>query len=165
MDLFNSKNIEIIRQYLVEANETISVAESATSGFLQIALSNATRASEFYQGGITTYNLGQKCRHLLIDPIKAEACNCVGPEIADNMALNVCELFKSDWGLAATGYVSPMPESGNKLFLFWSIAYKKEIILKKKIETKEDKSLTVQLFYRDNLINNFAAYLKSKLKK
>ena len=162
MNLFNSQNIEIIRQYLLKNNETIAVAESATSGLLQLALGNATNASEFYQGGITTYNIGQKCRHLLINPIKAESCNCVSENIAGEMALNVCHLFKSDWGLSSTGYTSPVPESDNKLFLFWAVTYKNEIVLQKKIEAKEGDPLKVQLFYINHLLDNFASYLQSK---
>ena len=162
MNLFNAKNIEIIRKYLVGQRETIAVAESATSGFLQIALGSALKAKEFYQGGITVYNIGQKYRHLLVNPIKAEACDCVSEEVADEMALNVCHLFKSEWGLSSTGYVSPVPESDNKLFLFWSVAHKGKIVLRKKIEARDDQPLNVQLFYSKDLLDNFSSYLQAK---
>lgn len=50
--------INVIRDLLISRRQTISVAESVTSGHLQAALSSADNAMEFYQGGITAYNAG-----------------------------------------------------------------------------------------------------------
>ena len=52
--------IDQIKNILIDRGETIAVAESLTSGHLQVALASAENASEFFQGGITVYNLGQR---------------------------------------------------------------------------------------------------------
>src|SRR4051812_38795900 len=109
--MFNLSVINSLKDALLAKQETISVAESVTSGLLQAAFSSAEKAMQIFQGGITTYNLGQKYRHLLVDPIHASACNCVSERVAQEMALHVCELFSSNWGIGITGYASPVPES------------------------------------------------------
>ena len=78
---------------------------------------------ESFQGGLTVYNLGQKCRHLGVNPIQALECNCVSDKVAVEMAISVCKLFTSDWGIAITGYSTPVPESDNKLFAYFAIAF------------------------------------------
>src|SRR5688572_23353288 len=99
-----------LRDLLLERKQTVAVAESVTAGHLQVAFSMAERASEFFQGGITTYNLGQKARHLHVDPIHALSCDSVSEIVAAQMANHVTRLFMSDWGIAITGYASQVPE-------------------------------------------------------
>lgn len=70
-NLYNMSAINSIRDYVLENKQTLAVAESVTSGHLQAAISVAENASSFFQGGITAYNLGQKCRHLNIEPLHA----------------------------------------------------------------------------------------------
>ena len=89
----------IIREQLLARSETVAVAESVTAGNLQMAFASATNSSAFFQGGITAYNIGQKTRHLDVDPIEAMACNAVSKNIADTMATTVSKLFISDWVL------------------------------------------------------------------
>jgi nicotinamide-nucleotide amidase len=145
----------------LKQEETIAVAESVTSGLLQLAFSTAERALEFYQGGITTYNLGQKSRHLLINPVHAVACNCVSEKVAADMALNICKLFTSDWGIGITGYASPVPESGNKLFAYYAIAWHAAVIKAKRIEAEKNTPLNVQLLYARSLLKDFSMHLTS----
>ena len=65
--------INIITERMISCHQTVAVAESVTSGHLQAALSLGQNARQFYQGGLTAYNLGQKSRHLLVEPIHAFA--------------------------------------------------------------------------------------------
>jgi len=119
MNLFDADTIKAIKEYFSARRETIAVAESVTSGLVQAAFSSAPGADEFYQGGITTYNLQQKIRHLHVDPIDAVACNCVSERVAMEMAKNVCTLFSSHWGMGITGYATPVPESNNQLYAYY----------------------------------------------
>lgn len=101
-----------IRELLVRSKQSLGVAESVTAGQLQEAFSLAEKAMDFFQGGITVYNIGQKSRHLGVDPIHAASCNSVSKKVASEMSINVCKMFSSDWGIAITGYASPVPEEG-----------------------------------------------------
>jgi len=111
-----------IAQSLVKHASTVAVAESVTGGMLQHFFSSMENAAQFFQGGMTAYNIGQKCRHLSIDPVHAMQCNCVSKQVAEEMAIHACSLFCSSWGIAVTGYATAVPESGNKTFAYYAIA-------------------------------------------
>lgn len=159
-DLYNEKVISKIKNHLIKRKETLAVAESVTAGLLQSAFASAENASLFFQGGITTYNLGQKSRHLLIEPIHALSCNCVSGRVSEQMATNVCQLFNSNWGIGITGYASPTPESDHKLFCFYTIVYDHKKVLEKKIvDTTRKDPFEVQIKYIDMLLEAFVNYL------
>lgn len=146
---------QIIREKLKNKEETVAVAESVTSGLLQWVLASIEEASQFYQGGITAYNIGQKYRHLHIEPIHALHCNCVSTKISEQMALQVCDLFHSHWGIAVTGYAVPGVESGNKVYAFFSIAYQQKIVQSETIEPALTDPEAIQYFYATQIIDAF----------
>ena len=141
---------------MITADQTLAVAESVTSGHLQAALSLATEASRFFQGGITAYNLGQKARHLHVNPIHATSCNSVSQAVADEMAVNAGSLFSSDWSIGVTGYASPLPEMGiHQLFAFYAVCFRREIICHGEVKSTGDDPLSVQLFYTSHILDQF----------
>jgi len=152
--------IQSIANILIERQQSIAVAESVTSGNIQRELASAIDASKFFQGGITAYNLGQKSRLLDVDPINAAACNCVAEQVAHEMALSVCKLFISNWGLAITGYASKVPESGNELFAYYTIAYNGVIKQSGKIEPPDGEPDEVQSFYTRELLKELETILR-----
>ena len=148
--------IQAIGRILIDRQQTIAVAESVTSGHIQVALATAMDAAKFYQGGITTYNLGQKSRHLQVEPIHAIACNCVSEQVAREMALAVCELFNSDWGLAITGYASKVPESNNELFAYYTIVYAGKVMESGRLDPFDGEPTEIQSYYATELVNKLA---------
>lgn len=164
--MYNTQNITTIRQRLLSRGETLAVAESVTSGHLQAALSLADGAIRFFQGGITAYNLGQKTKHLHVDPIHALACNCVSERVAAEMAMHVSTLFSSDWGIGITGYAAPVPELNIEyLFAYYAFAYHGKIVHAKKIESKVQPALVVQQYFADAVLEDFAqACLQAEVK-
>lgn len=150
---------DTIKSYLIANHETIAVAESVTAGQLQFQLSQATGAEECFQGGITTYNIGQKCMHLGVEPIHAKACNCVSEHVATQMALNVCRLFSSDWGIGITGYATPVPESGNELFCYFAIAHRGNIRRSGKLEPIASSPAAVQIEYAEKTMKKLVETL------
>ncbi len=158
--LFDSSILKSIGSKLKRKKQTIAIAESVTSGLFQFAFSQVPDTSFFFQGGITAYNLGQKYKHLRVEPIFAEQCNCVSQTVADQMSLSVIRQFNSDWGIAITGYATPVPESANKLFCFYSITYKNKIKAKGKlVHTKADPA-TVQTDYVNKVLEQFNKILR-----
>jgi PncC family amidohydrolase len=137
---------------LKKRNETIAVAESVTSGLLQIFLASATQAESFYQGGLTAYNMGQKFKHLAVEPIHARSVNCVSAKVAEQMATNICKLFSSDWGIAVTGYATAVPESDNKLFAYYCIVYHDKAKNKGRIIPKDNDPSLIQQQYATTIL-------------
>ena len=129
----DKKAVIEVGKILLQKEETIAVAESVTSGLLQFEFSTIPDASLFFQGGITAYNIGQKYKHLQVEPIHAISTNCVSQKVAIEMALHICQLFSSHWGIAVTGYASPVPESNHKTYSFYAISYKNKIVKRGKI--------------------------------
>mgnify|MGYP000085351142 CR=1 FL=1 len=161
--MYNTDVIENIRGQIVLRGQTLSVAESVTSGHIQAALSLATEASRFFQGGLTAYNLGQKARHLYVNPIHAISCNSVSEVIADEMALNALRLFSSDWSIGITGYASPLPELGiKKLYAFYAIAFRSSVVRRGEIESGEGAALQVQVFYTNHVLGELDRSLREQ---
>lgn len=164
MNLFNNDLLDTIRDVLLEKQETVSVAESVTSGFIQLALSQPSNATKFFEGGITVYNVGQKAKHLHVPPIIALDCDSVSEEVSAKMALSACNYFMSDYGLAITGYATLVPKREiNTLFAYISIVHKDKVIYSEKIEPKENiEGLECQLFYTQKILDLFLEQLKKK---
>ena len=157
MELFDKDTLDGIGKKLLKKKETIAIAESVTSGLLQFAFSNIKDASCFYQGGLTAFNIGQKFKHLQVDPVHALAVNCVSQKVAEEMAIQVCILFKSDWGVAVTGYASAVPTSGNKVFAYYAISYKSKIRSKGKLNCKKTDPSEVQRAYVNRIVKEILA--------
>jgi nicotinamide-nucleotide amidase len=157
--MFHLEEINIIKDRLTDQEQTIAVAESVTAGLLQLAFASAEEAAKYFQGGITAYNIGQKCRHLNINPIHAETCNCVSAKMAEDMALNICTMFTSNWGVAITGYSTPVPQSDDQRFAYYAVAYNGKIVVTEKIETEEEDVLKVQQLYVNTIVDKLAGYI------
>lgn len=138
----------------------MAVAESVTAGLLKIFFCGFKDGQKFFQGGITTYNIGQKYMHLQVEPIHAKDCNCVSEKVAEQMAMNVCGLFNSDWGIGITGYATAVKESGNKLYCFYAIAFNKSVIREGKIEVENMLPVAVQKKYVSGVIDSLVQELK-----
>lgn len=161
--IYNEEQINAVKDLLVNNEETIAVAESVTAGHLQAAFSAGVEASKYFQGGITAYNIGQKARHLHIDPILGSKVNCVAAKIAHTMAVEVSKMFASDYGIGITGYASIVPECEEEgLFAFFSLAYKNEIVLTKKLTSPQKHPYEVQVDYSKQVIQNVREYLAEK---
>ena len=158
---FDKKITDQIGKILTDRQQTIAVAESVTAGHLQTSLSFAEKALDFFQGGITAYNIGQKTRHLGIDPMHAIANNCVSEKVAITMAKNVTSYFNSDWGIGITGYASPLPEKNiEELFSCFAICFRNNIITSRTIKAKKDSPLAVRLYYNKQVLRVLLTQLK-----
>ena len=160
-EMDNLAVLEVIAKRLVKTGQTVAVAESVTSGDVQSAFSLAKDALQFFQGGITVYNITQKVRHLHVDPVHAMSCNCVSNIIAEEMAKNVTKLFASDWGIGVTGYASPVPEKGvEELFAFMAIYHKEECRLSATLIAEKQDPGIVRRFYTHQILLHFSNTLE-----
>jgi PncC family amidohydrolase len=161
---YDEEAIREIKDFLISGNQTIAVAESVTAGHLQAAFSTGIDASRFFQGGITAYNIGQKCRHLLVEPTHALSCNCVSLTIAEQMANQVTNIFSSDWGIGITGYASPVDGiTSDRLFAYFSISHVGQKIQNGVIETNIKDSIEVQILYVNEVLREMARTIRSHM--
>ena len=156
-DLFDKRLLEKIGKKILKKKETVAVAESVTSGLLQFAFSNIPDAAKFLQGGITAFNLGQKFKHLTVEPIHAAAFNCVSAKVAEEMTLNVGNMFASDWSIGITGYASAVPEGNNEVLAYFAIAYKGIIKSKGRLKGVKTDPVMVQFHYAQSVLKKLSA--------
>lgn len=102
--------LEEIKKIMMQKALKLAVAESLTSGNIQKMIGSISGASNFFEGGVTTYSLDQKVRHLGVDRSHAAGVDCVSEQVAAQMARGVCNAFSADVGIATTGYAEPYPE-------------------------------------------------------
>jgi nicotinamide-nucleotide amidase len=152
--LFNTEILNEIKNRLVSKKQTLGVAESVTTGLLQTAFGSTLDASQFFQGGITVYNIGQKHHHLRVEPIHALSCNCVSENVAVEMAINICDFFSCHWGIAITGYAAPVTELKNEVFAYYAISFNKEIKSVQRTTCHETEPFAVQLFYTNIILEH-----------
>lgn len=124
--------LESLKKILLEMGVTLSVAESCTAGKLQDLLTSISGSSDYFEGGITTYNIDQKVKHLNVNREDAEKVDCVSQEIADQMAIGCSELFETRLSISTTGYINT--------HLFYSICFDNEIVRHGKIELSQYRS-------------------------
>jgi nicotinamide-nucleotide amidase len=114
---------ELKRLMLQRPRRTLAVAESVTCGRIQSRIGEISGASEFFLGGITSYTLDEKVRHLGVKRAAARKVNGVSADVAAEMARGVCRLFGSDVGVAITGYAEPAPaQKVTQPLAHWAIA-------------------------------------------
>jgi PncC family amidohydrolase len=151
--------LKSIGERILKKNETIAVAESVTAGYLQFAISAIPDASKFFQGGVTAFNIGQKFKHLRVEPLHALSVNCVSEKVATEMALHVCGLFSSDWGIGITGYASPVPESDNTVFAYYAITHKDKVLKSGKLTPPDMEPVELQQEYANLVLQELSGLL------
>ncbi|HMG90357.1 MAG TPA: CinA family protein [Chryseolinea sp.] len=155
--MVEKRTLTLISKTLIKRSETLAVSESVTAGLIANHLSLASNATSFFQGGLIAYNLGQKARHLNVDPIHAEQENCVSEKVAQQMAVNVAKLFISEWGIGVTGYAVPVPALNIKTcFVIYAFAFKGKVMTTACLDTKLRGQFQVQSFYASKIIEAFS---------
>lgn len=163
MDFSEFKPLQKLAKLMISCGLSVAVAESCTAGLMQNALSQATDSMSFFQGGLTVYNIGQKAKHLNVNPIEAESCNAVSKSIAEKMAKEVAQMFNSEIGVAITGYAREVTEQGiDSCYAYVAFYFKEGQMVSKRI--KGDSELLQnenQTIYTRKVLE----YLLTELKK
>lgn len=126
-----SKIISNIKNKLDNKGETVSVAESLTSGMIQESFAKVSGISSCFEGGLTAYSLKAKVAHLHVQKEHAELVNCVSEQVALEMAKGARDMFSTELSISTTGYAEPYePEGISEPIAFVAINYKGNEIVK-----------------------------------
>tara|TARA_R110000772_G_scaffold20466_5_gene56983 strand:- start:129272 stop:129691 length:420 start_codon:yes stop_codon:yes gene_type:complete len=137
---------------------SISVAESCTSGNLQSFLTSIAGSSDYFEGGITAYNIDQKVKHLDVDRKMAKSVDCVSQEVSDQMALGCSKLFETRVSISTTGFI-------NK-HLFYSIVIDNKIVFRSKMDLSNyNNRLEAQRFTPIDIVNRLLKVLEKGIWK
>jgi PncC family amidohydrolase len=94
-------------QFLTKHEQSISVAESCTGGYLSYLLTKIPGSSHVFNGGFVTYTNISKSKNLKISEKDIENVGAVSPEMAILMSQKVREVTGSTYGISITGNAGP----------------------------------------------------------
>ena len=102
------ENIAVqISKLLTSGKKFLSAAESCTGGALAAAFTTHPGASSCFKGGLVSYATQIKKEVLQVSPETIDEYSVVSGEVAEEMAKNARELFKTDYALSTTGNAGP----------------------------------------------------------
>jgi nicotinamide-nucleotide amidase len=97
----------VVGRLLHTAGQTLSVAESCTGGTIGQMLTEISGSSEYFWGGVISYDNSVKVGLLGVNPQDLEKFGAVSATVAEQMALGVKTRLKTTWGLSVTGIAGP----------------------------------------------------------
>lgn len=146
--------INKIKEILIKEGLTISVAESCTGGNLQSLLTSVDGSSNYFDGGVTAYNIDQKVKHLGVDRQMAKEVNCISEDIAEQMAFGVCEMFETNIGISTTGYIDR--------FLYYTIVINGVVVMSEEFDTIGSDRSETQKRASHKILENLVRILESR---
>lgn len=113
MNIYNKKIIE----FLLKNKKTISVAESLTGGLLANSFVDFSGVSKCFNGGVITYTLEMKEKILDIPLSHTKLTDGVDEETSKLMAINVANLFDSDYSISTTGIAEKYDDRNIQIYI------------------------------------------------
>ena len=96
-----------VGKLLLDAGQTLGVAESCTGGGLGAMLTSVAGSSGYFLGGIISYDNQVKERLLGVNSQDLAQFGAVSTSVAKQMAAGVRASLNTDWGLSITGVAGP----------------------------------------------------------
>ena len=97
----------IVGRLLTQQGKTIATAESCTGGKIAQMLTSVSGASNYFRGSVVSYATDTKISVLGVDAKTIEKHTVVSAEVAQEMALGIQKLMKTDYAIATTGNAGP----------------------------------------------------------
>lgn len=97
----------VVGQMLRVSKETVSVAESCTGGGLGQMLTEIPGSSDYFWGGVISYDNSVKVRLLGVNTEDLDKFGAVSATVAEQMAVGVKTRLLTTWGLSITGIAGP----------------------------------------------------------
>ncbi len=97
----------VIGELLRSSKETLSVAESCTGGGLGQMLTEISGSSDYFWGGVISYDNSVKVRLLGVNQEDLDKFGAVSATVAEQMAIGVKTRLATTWGLSITGIAGP----------------------------------------------------------
>lgn len=138
----NNTLVEVVVKKLLEANLSITAAESLTAGAFQAALGNVPGVSRIFPGGFVTYANSAKSGLLDIPTDIIQKNGVVSEETAKWMAQNSKKKMKTDIGISFTGVAGPDSLEGKEAGTVWiGLAFKDRPVKAKLYHFARQRSL------------------------
>ncbi|MEM0542056.1 CinA family nicotinamide mononucleotide deamidase-related protein [Flavobacterium sp. j3] len=121
----------VVGRMLKEQGKSISTAESCTGGKIAQILTSVAGASNYFRGSVVSYATDTKVSILSVSQTTIDKYSVVSAEVAQEMAIGIQKLMKTDYAIATTGNAGPSKEDGKSELgtVFIAIATPDDIIV------------------------------------
>jgi nicotinamide-nucleotide amidase len=122
----------VVGNLLKQKKQTVSTAESCTGGYIGHLLSKNAGSSQFYTGGIISYDNRIKTEFLDVPTEILQTVGAVSKEAVEQMALAVREKMNTDYAISVSGIMGPSGETDEKpLGMVWvGVANRDKVVSK-----------------------------------
>ena len=97
----------VLGDKLLEAGATVATAESCTGGFVAHRLTNVPGSSDWFMGGVVSYDNAVKVEQLGVSESTLREFGAVSEQTAREMAEGVRNRLRTSIGLSTTGILGP----------------------------------------------------------
>lgn len=132
--LDENETIEVVLgKILTQNNKTLATAESCTGGKIAQMITSIPGSSAYFKGSIVSYAKEVKINILNISPETIEKYSVVSKEVAEEMALSVQKIMKTDYAISVTGNAGPTKDdTGEEIgTIFIGLATPEKVIVEK----------------------------------
>jgi len=135
-----------IGNLLSQQQETLSIAESCTGGFVQHLITSIAGSSMYFKGGIVSYSNAIKTSELGVSEALLAEKGAVSTEVTEAMALGILHKFDTDYALAISGVAGPSGGSPEKPvgFVCMAFASKKGELYTKSFQFGKDRDTNIK---------------------
>ena len=136
----------VVGDLLKSKQQTVATAESCTGGFIGHLLSKHAGSSQFYTGGIISYDNRIKTEFLDVPPSILQTVGAVSKEAVEQMALAVRAKMNTDYAISVSGIMGPAGQTNEKpLGMVWIGVANKEKVVSKVFYLRFDRARNIEV--------------------
>jgi nicotinamide-nucleotide amidase len=136
----------VVGKMLKSANQTVATAESCTGGFIGHLLSKHAGSSQFYTGGIISYDNRIKTEFLDVPTEILHTVGAVSKEAVEQMAIAVRKKMNTDYAVSVSGIMGPSGQTDEKpLGMVWIGVANKEKVVSKVLYLRFDRHKNIEV--------------------
>jgi nicotinamide-nucleotide amidase len=127
------ESMEVVVGNLLKSKKyTVATAESCTGGYIGHLLSKHAGSSQFYTGGIISYDNRIKTEFLDVPTSILQSVGAVSKEAVEQMAMAVRAKMNTDYAISVSGIMGPSGQTDEKpLGMVWiGVANKEKVVSK-----------------------------------
>ena len=136
----------VVGKLLKSSGKTVATAESCTGGFIGHLLSKHAGSSQFYTGGIVSYDNRIKTEFLDVPSNILQTVGAVSKEAVEQMAKAVREKMNTDYAVSVSGIMGPTGKTDEKpLGMVWMGVADKERVFSKVLYLRFDRQRNIEI--------------------
>ena len=141
------ENMEVVVGKLLKANnQTVATAESCTGGYIGHLLSKHAGSSQFYTGGIISYDNRIKTEFLDVPEAILQTVGAVSQQAVEQMAKSARAKMNTDYAVSVSGIMGPSGQTDEKpLGMVWIGVANKEKVVSKVFYLRFDRLRNIEV--------------------